>query len=385
MEYKNKYLKYKTKYLELQKMIGSGKQEDLVEFEVAILNNDTEKVRTTIETIREYINYNIYRSDNKTPLIIAIEKNNKDIVKILLENNVDVEKVVDGDTPLIYAIKNNNKDIVELLLGKNANVNKLDRFGNTPLIIAIENNYEDIVKLLLEKDANVNKPDSSGYTPLMNAIKHKRDEKIIDLLLKYDYITLMIAIENNNKDYVNLLLNKGADVNKKDISDNTPLMIAFEYKHKHKDDDTNEKIIELLLRNDKIDISNLFTNITDITYEELLLDITYIINTFEKIIDENNKDTQKIGYNNILKEKIKKLKEKKINILKEIKKREKKGKKSEDEKRTRDKREEKEIEKERKINREKERRKAKEEEAKERKKQSDRINTFGHFHAVTHQ
>lgn len=75
-------------------------------------------------------------------MIIAIKKNNIEIVKALLENeNIDInkkslisklDKTIER-TPLHYAVENNNIEIVQLLLKlKEIDVNAKDEEGKTP-------------------------------------------------------------------------------------------------------------------------------------------------------------------------------------------------------------------------------------------------------------
>ncbi|MGP8269408.1 MAG: ankyrin repeat domain-containing protein [Terracidiphilus sp.] len=76
---------------------------------------------------------------------------------------------------------------------------------DTPLGIAIENNKREIVRLLLDAGADPNLPSSSGGSPLVIALEH-RHQKIVTVLLAH-----------------------GADPNRPDPHNSTPFMIADEY------------------------------------------------------------------------------------------------------------------------------------------------------------
>ena len=83
-----------------------------------------------------YVNI-INEEDNvQSALHIAIDKNNMDIVNMLLDNpSIDMNVMdTDGFTPVIYAINNNNLELVKKLVDKGARLyNQLDSF---PLALA---------------------------------------------------------------------------------------------------------------------------------------------------------------------------------------------------------------------------------------------------------
>ncbi|XP_019851655.1 PREDICTED: ankyrin repeat and SAM domain-containing protein 6-like, partial [Amphimedon queenslandica] len=186
-----------------------------------------------------------YTSGDNPALIVAIETDNIDIVKLLLEKGADpnVTEYPSGGSPaLIIAIEKGNIDIVKLLLEKGAdpNVTKYPSGGSPALIIAIEKGNIDIVKLLLEKgaDPNVTKY-TSGYNPALIVAIKKDNIYIVKLLLEKgadpkvteytsgDNPALIVAIEKDNIDIVKLLLEKGADPNvTKDTSGYNPALIV---------------------------------------------------------------------------------------------------------------------------------------------------------------
>ena len=79
-----------------------------------------------------------------------------------------------------------------------------EQSGMSPLHVAILQNNRDIVELLLEKGADVNLQNNSGDTPLH------------------------FAIAGENVELCNLLLNAGADVNLQNENGKTPLHHAVE-------------------------------------------------------------------------------------------------------------------------------------------------------------
>uniref|UniRef100_A0A1X7TMN8 Death domain-containing protein n=1 Tax=Amphimedon queenslandica TaxID=400682 RepID=A0A1X7TMN8_AMPQE len=172
-----------------------------------------------------------YPPGGSPALIIAIEKDNTDFVKLLLEKGADpnVTEYTSGGSPaLIIAIEIDNTDIVKLLLEKGAdpNVTKYPSGGFPALIIAIEKGNTDIFKLLLEKgtDPNVTKYPSGGSPALIRAIEKDNTDNVKLLLEKgadpnaTEYPSgsnpaLIKAIKKNNIGIVEMLLEKGADPN----------------------------------------------------------------------------------------------------------------------------------------------------------------------------
>lgn len=126
--------------------------------------------------------------DGRLPLIEAVKKQNTGIVALLLNKGADVNKPYGEITPLVAAIKQDDPieiDIVRLLLDKGADPNLMpDPASPLPLIEAVLASHVDIVDMLLAKGAEVDKQDASGFTPLMNAAAIGNAEIVLKLLAK---------------------------------------------------------------------------------------------------------------------------------------------------------------------------------------------------------
>jgi ankyrin repeat protein len=104
------------------------------------------------------------------PLLLACEKKNLDIVKMLVLTHPNINiNVFDkyGKTPLMIAVANYSLDIVEFLLTHpNINVNQRDGDGRTALFIATRNMNMDIINHLAHNGADFTICDKDGNSPL---------------------------------------------------------------------------------------------------------------------------------------------------------------------------------------------------------------------------
>ena len=102
--------------------------------------------------------------DVKTSLFLAIEKDNVEIVKLLLSNpSIDVNKGYGNKAPLLLAIEKDNVEIVKLLLSNpSINVNqesetvveyqfKMTRIETTALFLTIYQQKIETLKILIQQ------------------------------------------------------------------------------------------------------------------------------------------------------------------------------------------------------------------------------------------
>lgn len=129
------------------------------------------------------------------------------ILKVHPEETATLDK--NGSTPLINAVKRNNKLMVKALLGGRADVNVADNYGNTPLIWAIMNDNVALVQMLLAAGADVNIATKNGWSPIMYAVMRPW------------------ASTRDSVKIVKLLLAAGADLDKKDKLGQRPLDLAI--------------------------------------------------------------------------------------------------------------------------------------------------------------
>lgn len=129
---------------------------------------------------------NTVMSNQYTLLTYATKHKQYPIMKYLIHIGANVNKRDDRlDTPLGIAVQNNDMEAVKILLNANANPDMVDVLKRTPLIYCIEKNQEPIGIYLIEKGANVNIANGVGEGTLAMSIRLGRNlikEKIIGVL-----------------------------------------------------------------------------------------------------------------------------------------------------------------------------------------------------------
>lgn len=202
-------------------------------------------------------------NSGRTPLMIAIERNDEDLIKLLLRHkDIDID-VIDnnGKSALVYTLNANMSfavklKIVNLLLGKKPNLNIQDIWEQSLLFLAISNRgYLPIIKALLDYMADINVRDEFGIPLLIRAVNHK-DIELIKLLLTYNRLDVN-ATDNNGetalmhayktdqeKEIIKLLLNRNSNINAQDNQGRTLLIKNF-----------NSNLIDLILKQENIDVN----------------------------------------------------------------------------------------------------------------------------------
>lgn len=106
-----------------------------------------------------------------------------EIVKLLVENNADINKKnIDGVTPLMWACSFHRLDIVKYLLstGK-CDVNAVDNKLQSALIYATNSSVQlskEMIELLIKNGADVNHHDNEGGTVLSTLISSSSESNL---------------------------------------------------------------------------------------------------------------------------------------------------------------------------------------------------------------
>jgi ankyrin repeat protein len=116
-----------------------------------------------------------------------------------------------GLTPLVFAARQGSLDAAKVLVEAGADVNQTTDYGWTPLLVATNNRNYKLGAYLLEHGANPNTANKGGWTPLYLATDNRNIEGGDYPVPKPDM---------DHLEYIELLLNKGADPNMR-VRENT--------------------------------------------------------------------------------------------------------------------------------------------------------------------
>jgi ankyrin repeat protein len=238
----------------------------------AVRDGDVETVKSAIKAGHDA---NMVFSGE--PLIVlAAERNELEIAKILLENGADInqQRDYDGYTALMSiaeGIWGSNVQLVELLLNNGADVNMVDidgkgaleyavnsssdnfvtvssmlidagsdlelnDFGAQILYFASENGYDSIVESLMARKINPNielgqlrfsiiEASEAGHSEIVKMLVEGGADP--NVITKFDYTALMYASMEGYSEIVKTLLDAGADPNK-EMEEETALTFAVE-------------------------------------------------------------------------------------------------------------------------------------------------------------
>lgn len=120
-----------------------------------------------------------------TPLMGASLNGREDVVKLLLGENVDIDRREwYGHTALMLAVKSGSVGTVRQLLGAGADVHVVNVYGHTALMFAAMRGRTDMAELLLDAGADVNAADKFGWPVLLHAAQRGHVETVKFLLSK---------------------------------------------------------------------------------------------------------------------------------------------------------------------------------------------------------
>ena len=134
-------------------------------------------------------NFEIRSYKDSTILSYAVGEGNLEIVKYLLENGMTKYINDEVQPPLSLAVHWKYIDIIKLLLENNANVDIIDGLGNTVLIDSIINGNYEITKLLLQYRANIYIKSRSGQDAItLLKTKYEQIQEVLGLINRYNEI-----------------------------------------------------------------------------------------------------------------------------------------------------------------------------------------------------
>uniref|UniRef100_A0A3B0NIY2 Ankyrin repeats (3 copies)/Ankyrin repeat/Ankyrin repeats (Many copies), putative n=1 Tax=Theileria annulata TaxID=5874 RepID=A0A3B0NIY2_THEAN len=199
-----------------------------------------------------------YDNINNIPLIVAITNSNVEVVKMLLEENFEINykcpSIMNYKSPLYVACEHYNREIIELLLQYGADPNWKYRHRSTPTLLGYQQDSK-ILETFIEYGAGKSSDKRWVLVQVLACAIVKNDCETIEMLITRfpDLVEReheiwskpLIALSKLNKvQAVEMLLKKGANVNTFDSYGTTALHAACE--------ESNIDVINVLLENSAI-------------------------------------------------------------------------------------------------------------------------------------
>ncbi|XP_015790056.1 ankyrin repeat and KH domain-containing protein 1 isoform X2 [Tetranychus urticae] len=179
-----------------------------------------------------------------SPLMLAAMNGHTGTVKLLLDMGSDINAQIETNrnTALTLACFQGRKEVVDLLLDRKANVEHRAKTGLTPLMEAASGGYVEVGRILLDKGADVNAPPvPSSRDTALTISADKGHYRFVELLLqrgaqvdvknKKGSSPLWLACNGGHLDVVQLLVNAKADIDSQDNRKVSCLMAAFRKGH----------------------------------------------------------------------------------------------------------------------------------------------------------
>ncbi|XP_055954510.1 putative ankyrin repeat protein RF_0381 [Patella vulgata] len=190
--------------------------------------------------ITKGVDINKLNLSNKTPLYLAVCKENEEMVKSLIKSGCDVNIKVGDESVLMTSIRRRRKTISEILIQAECDVNTPDKNGVTPLMECIQTDNQVLVKQLIDHGAFVNAKDNKGCFVLeyLRFYYHQKGRSssadtvkiMIDAGADIHKCNKLLCTAINAEDYesASMLIEHGINVNTVGGNGDNPLALASE-------------------------------------------------------------------------------------------------------------------------------------------------------------
>jgi ankyrin repeat protein len=172
----------------------------------------------------------------ESPLVAALVREQMDIARLLMERgaNVNPENTGDlGERPLTEAVALGDLALVKLILNRGGEINYTAKSGTTALAMAAAKGNLSLMQFLLSRGARIDKAADTDLWLLKGALVSGK-LPVVELVLAKGYTLqemtsdlLLMAIRSNAPEVIKKVLDAGADLEAPDREGNTPLFFAI--------------------------------------------------------------------------------------------------------------------------------------------------------------
>ncbi len=212
---------------------------------VALEYNDLHSVKQLLQhggcNVNHVFKEHGHQRRGLSPVFIAVSKNLKDLLTLLLEAGCDLEQKDEfGETPLFHAVRRGRLPIIKQLVEAGANVNHLNYKTENVLFVAIAWGRKDLVDYLTAEGVDVDTVNRDGCTPLLKAL-----ELMSDSLSCLQRVTRRKA-PSNMVEILEKLIPLSSDLNHDHPNNGVPLRMALAVEVKHSPQ--NLRVSKLLMQ-----------------------------------------------------------------------------------------------------------------------------------------
>lgn len=226
-----------TQITKEQRLEDDALSSDIVpSFLIAVAYNNIKCISLLLKILKKSKDKATTKNAINQALLLSCEYGNIDVVKLMLDNNADVQYVgLPGRNSLHVSAETGNSLILGMLLKVGADVNRSDKTGMTPLQYAAWQGNDVVSRKLVRHGADVNARDNEGmgaihFAALMGHanILHLLNDNVADVSLRdnHNRTALHIAASEDKSEFVASLLSLDSDPNSVDNNNQTALHCA---------------------------------------------------------------------------------------------------------------------------------------------------------------
>lgn len=217
-----------------------------------VTSGDTNALQTMI---KKGVNLNDrFGSKNQTLLHRAAYWGRLDSARLLIESGADhLAKDKSGNIAFHYAVMGNHLNVAQYLFAKGGQIDATNLFGKTSLELAAKEGAEEVALWLLEQGADPNIHGTAGGEKLVYDAQHKGKAALAKALLKrgvkatgkvsfQGWTPLHLSVMQGDANAVRAILKSGCVVDELDERRYTPLLLGI-----HQGQGSQSEIIDLLI------------------------------------------------------------------------------------------------------------------------------------------